>query len=750
MIKHRFNPILMILMILSFSSTSILTAFAQVTEEDSILMDAVWIPDNGDGTYTNPILYADYSDPDIVKVGDDFYMVASSFNCVPGVPILHSKDLVNWTIIGHVFSNQPPDSVYDDPGHGVGVWAPSIRYRNGEFYVFYADPDYGIYLGKATDPTGSWEHKLVQSSYGWIDPCPFWDDNDSAYLVHAYAKSRVGFNSILTLRRMSQDGETISLTDTIVLFDGNDPAHPRQTIEGPKMYKRNGYYYVFAPFGGVADGNQAVLRSDSIFGTYQDSTILERGSTAINGPHQGGWIELESGEFWFMHFQEKLPYGRIVHLQPMQWIDDWPFMGEDYDGNGIGEPVPSYNKPDVGVTHPIINPQTSDKFDLEDLGLQWQWHSNIDSSWYSLTDNPGNLRLHAAEFPEIMRNLWDVGSMVMQKLPAPKFSVITKVNPKLNVGESTGLIVFGQKYTSIRITQTDTGRIIEQRQCYDARGGTAETTVDDIVYSLPDTAVYLRMALSLGGKCDFSYSLDGINYQVVGRTISTDEGRWIGAKVGLFCHRPFDNPGEPGYADYEWFDVDYKFTQIPGAPHIPVPVDGDTTFVDSQFKLSWNGDLAFTDSFYVYIDTQSDPIIMAGKTKVPEFKSGVLEANQTYYWRIDAKNDLGITRGPVWSFTAKEIVIGTEDFQWQGYNLEQNIPNPFSDETNITFSIPKTANVLLRLYSLQGTLVEVLADIPFGAGSHTITFNRKNIPTGIYYLNMEVNDKNITKQMIVN
>lgn len=747
--KLQSKPVQKILICLVFFSYSFIAITAQITEEDSILMDAVWIPDNGDGTYTNPILYADYSDPDIVRVDDNFYMVASSFNCAPGVPVLQSKDLVNWTIIAHVFSDQPPDSIYDDPGHGLGVWAPSIRYRNGEFYVYYADPDYGIYLGKATDPAGPWEHKLVQSSYGWIDPCPFWDDNDSAYLVHAYANSRVGFNSILTLRRMSQDGETISLTDTLVLFDGNDPAHPRNTIEGPKMYKRNGYYYVFAPFDGVANGSQAVLRSDTIIGPYQDSTILERGSTSINGPHQGGWVELESGEYWFMHFQEKLPYGRIVHLQPMQWIDDWPFLGEDYDGNDIGEPVPSFTKPDVGGTFPIVNPQTSDKFDSEVLALQWQWHSNPDSSWYSLSDNPGNLRLYASDLPENMSNLWEVGSMVMQKLPANEFSVITKVNPQLEAGESTGLIVFGQNYTYIGITKTDTGRIIRQRQCNGARGGTAETTVDNSTFSIQDTAVYLRLALSSGGKCDFSYSLNGTEYKAVGKTFTTDEGRWIGAKTGLFCNRPFENEGEPGYADFEWYDLDYKFTQIPGIAHSPTPEDGDSVIIDPAFKLMWNGDIAFTDSFYVYLDTQTEPTTLAGRSKGLSFDPGDLVKSETYHWKIDAKNDLGIAEGPVWSFTVKDIVNSISIPKFSGYSLEQIRPNPFSDETSITFSVPATTDVKFSIYSLQGTLVEVIGDRTYTPGRHTFAFNRKNIPSGIYYLRMEAEGQIITKQMII-
>lgn len=747
-ITSKLKHLALIYLVIFFNALSIQETDAQTSEEDSILMDAVWVPDNGDGTYTNPIIYADYSDPDVVRVDDNFYMVASSFNCIPGIPVLHSKDLVNWTIIGNVFKNQPPDSVYDDPGHGVGVWAPSIRYRKGEFYVYYADPDYGIYMAKATDPMGPWDHKLVQSAYGWIDPCPFWDDNDSAYLVHAYAKSRIGFNSILTLRRMSQDGETISLTDTIVLFDGTDPAHPRQTIEGPKMYKRNDYYYVFAPFGGVANGSQAVLRADTITGPYQDSTVLEKGSTDINGPHQGGWVELESGESWFVHFQEKLPYGRIVHLQPVEWMNDWPFMGEDYDENGIGEPVASYTKPDVGATYPIMNPQTSDKFDSAFMSLQWQWHSNIDSSWYSLTENPGNLRLYAATLPEDYVNLWDVGSMILQKLPAERFSVTTKVDLHLNTGEITGLLIMGQRYSFIGIVETDTGLVISQRQCTNARGGGAETEVSGSATSIPDSAVYLRVGFYPWGKCDFSYGIDGIHFNAIGITFTTDEGRWIGAKVGLFCHRPFENTGDPGYADYEWFNVDYFYNKLPGVAHNPTPKNGDSVIVDTDFELSWDGDVVFTDSFYVYFDTLAEPLTMVSGQTSYSFEPEYLEKGKTYYWRVDARNDKGVTPGSTWSFTVKDIVGYALD-HWSGYQLKQNNPNPFYDYTIITFTLPKSSEVKLEVYNALGVLVEIIADGKFTTGIHTLRFDRMNLSSGIYFIRMEVEGKVFMKRMMV-
>ena len=253
--------------------------------------NVVWSADNGDGTYRNPIIFADYSDPDVIRVRDDFYLVASSFNCSPGLPVLHSKDLVNWTIIGHAFQRYPYES-FNTPQHGNGVWAPSIRFHGGEFYIYFGDPDRGIFMTKATNPAGPWDPLVhVKEAKGWIDTCPFWDDDGNAYLVHAWARSRAGINSILTINRMSADGKTL-LDEGKLVFDGH-AHHP--TIEGPKLYKRDGYYYIFAPAGGVGTGWQTVLRSKNIFGPYEDRIVMDQGRTNINGPHQGGWVELKSG-----------------------------------------------------------------------------------------------------------------------------------------------------------------------------------------------------------------------------------------------------------------------------------------------------------------------------------------------------------------------------------------------------------------------------------------------------------------------
>jgi beta-xylosidase len=508
-----------------------------------------WVADRGDGTYTNPIIFADYSDPDVIRVDDDFYMVSSSFNCTPVMPVLHSKDLVNWTIIGHVSENLP-SPVFNQPQHGKGCWAPSLRFHNGEFYVYYGDPDFGIYMSKTKNPSGLWEPLLlVKQALGWIDPCPLWDDDGNAYLVHAWAKSRVGFNSVLHVNRMSADGKHI-FDDSVMVFDGHIN-HP--TMEGPKFYKRNNYYYIFAPVGGVGPGWQTVLRSKNVYGPYEDKIVLHQGSTTINGPHQGGWVETQTGESWFLHFQDRGAFGRIIHLQPMWWKNDWPMMGINQDFSGCGEPVMTWKKPNVGKVFPIEIPQTSDEFDSTKLGLQWQWHANHLDSWYSLREKPGTLRLRSIEMPERSKNLWMVSNLLLQKMPAPRFLATTELElHPTNIGERTGIVIFGFDYSFLALENRADGVHLINGICKEADKGIGETIQADIPYS--QQTVFLCVNVDTGAVCRFSYSADGKNFTNIGTEFTAREGRWISAKVGLFAISP-NGSTSLGFADYNWFRI---------------------------------------------------------------------------------------------------------------------------------------------------------------------------------------------------
>lgn len=491
-------------------------------------------------TYSNPIIHADYSDPDVIRVNDDYYMTASSFAHTPGLPILHSKDLVNWKLIGHAIENLP-DTVFNTPQHGKGVWAPAIRYHKGEFKIYYGDPDFGIYLVKTKNIQGSWEKPLlILPGKGLIDPCPFRDDDGNAYLVHAWAKSRAGFNSILTLNRMNEDGTKI-IDEGVMIFDGHEK-HP--TIEGPKMYKRNGYYYIFAPAGGVRSGWQTILRSKNIYGPYEDKIVMEQGCTQINGPHQGGWIKTQSGQSWFIHFQDKRPYGRIVHLNPVKWENDWPVMGEDFDGNGIGEPVTSYQRPHI-QTSSLFTLQTSDEFNNESIGLQWQWEGNHSKDWYSLTENPGFLRLYAQPAP--LNNLYHLSSVIGQKFPYEKFDVLTKINLHSETTAEAGIVILGFDYAALKITQTESNTYcINFNECKKAKTGAVETNIAAIKVS--NSEAYFKIEIRKSAVCQFYYSIDGKTYQMIGEKFTAQKGRWVGAKIGLFA------TGN-GHADFDYFQI---------------------------------------------------------------------------------------------------------------------------------------------------------------------------------------------------
>lgn len=511
----------------------------------------VWPPDNGDGTYKNPIIHADYSDPDVVRVGEDYFMVSSSFNCTPMLPILHSKDLVNWTIINYVKTQQEPLDVFAKPQHGNGVWAPAIRYHKGEFYIFYPDPDFGIYRTKTKDPFGEWETPiLIKAAKGWIDPCPLWDDDGKAYLVHGFAGSRAGYKSVLAINRMDTEGSKL-LDDGVVIFDGHN-AHP--TVEGPKIYKRNGFYYVFAPAGGVPTGWQLVLKSKNIYGPYDEKIVLAQGKTPFNGPHQGAWVDTPTGEDWFIHFQDKGAYGRIVHLQPMVWKNDFPVMGDDPMNTGTGSPVFSHKKPNVGKTYPKINPQESDEFNSEKLGLQWQWHANSVSGWAYPYPAKGALRMNAVMMPDSFRNMWDVPNLLLQKLPAEEFTATTKLTftPRTE-GEQVGLIMMGLDYSFISLQNQGGKLAITQTTCIDAEKKGKETMTPSVF--IDKNTVYLRVKVRKEAYCTFSYSLDGKNFTNIGTEFKAREGKWIGAKMGLFCSRT-KKFNDAGVADIDWFRVE--------------------------------------------------------------------------------------------------------------------------------------------------------------------------------------------------
>lgn len=523
----------------------------------------VWVSDEGNGMYRNPVLHADYSDPDVCVVGEEYFLTASSFNCTPGLPILHSKDLVNWKIVNYALKKVEPVEYYNEARHGKGVWAPSIRFHEGMYYIYWGDPDFGIFMVKTRDPYGEWDKPvLVKAGKGMIDPCPLWDDDGRVYLAHAWAGSRAKFNSVLTVCELNKEGTKV-ISDPVLVFDGNDGVN--HTIEGAKFYKRNGFYYLFAPAGGVVSGWQLVMRSKNVYGPYEPRIVMAQGKTDINGPHQGGWVDTPAGESWFLHFQDKGAYGRVLHLNPMKWVNDWPVIGVDRDGDGCGDPVSRYRKPKTDKTYPIETPVESDEFDTRKLGLQWEWHANYQDV-FGFTTNMGYARIYGHELSSHFKNFWEVPNLLMQKFPAEEFTATAKLKVSAkDDGQLSGLIVMGWDYSWIGVEKQGEKFLLKQAICKDAEQGNLEQ-VSTLAVLEPskkfeaglfpnfEREIYIRVRVGKEAYCRFSYSLDGKKFTEAGTLFKARQGKWIGAKVGIFSVTPHGK--ERGWVDVDWFHVE--------------------------------------------------------------------------------------------------------------------------------------------------------------------------------------------------
>ena len=525
----------------------------------------VWSPDRGDGTYMNPVINADYSDPDVCvgPSGEDYYMTASSFNCVPGLPILHSTDLVNWEIIGHALKSLYTGDValeqhFSTPQHGNGVWAPSIRYHNGEFYIYWGDPDFGVYMVKTKDPAGEWENPVcVIKGQGYIDTTPLWDDDGRCYLVNGWANSRSKFASVLTVRELSADG-TNAIGQPVIVFDGNGTEN--RTCEGPKFYKRDGWYWIMCPAGGVPTGFQLAMRSKSPYGPYEHKIVLAQGKTGINGPHQGGWVHTKYGEDWFLHFQDKEAYGRVVHLNPVDWSTGWPIMGKK------GEPVTTYRKPLSNTHHPspITNPVESDEFNAPVMGKQWQWHANYDEK-FGVPTAFGTFRIYTYKLSQDWKNFWEVPNLLLQKTPADAFTATTKLRMTSKAdGQFGGLIMMGLDYSALVVRRVGQTFQLVQMTCKAADKGNRQT--EEVIATLKPTAedktdykpgihedIYLRLKVN-DAMVRFSYSLNGKQFKDCGEVFRMKEGKWIGAKFG-FIAAETDAKCDRGWVDADWIRV---------------------------------------------------------------------------------------------------------------------------------------------------------------------------------------------------
>lgn len=489
-------------------------------------------PAPAEATYHNPILFADYSDPDVIRDGAKYYLIASTFHFVPGIPILQSTDLVHWTIMGHVVPRLEMSPLYNLEGgnrYGKGVWAPSIRKHAGLFYVYFPTPTEGIFMSTAAKMTGPWSTPIaVMARAGLEDPCPFWDDDGKAYLIH----SKTGAGPLI-LHRMSADGKHILDEGKVIV---NDPKH-LPVLEGPKLYKRDGYYYIFAPFGGVGTGAQVVLRARNIYGPYEERVVLAQGNTPINGPHQGAYVETPQGQGWFIHFQSDGAHGRVVHLEPVRWHDDWPIVGYDPDGGSPGVPAPSGPIPGDPPVPSDVHPQTSDEFNNTVLGPQWEWNHNPDDAHWTLSAHPGFLRL----IPMPAENLLDARNTLTQTMQDNAFELTARMDlAGMKNGCHAGLTMFEEDASGIEVVQSGAERQLSFFHLPEREPGAV----------IAHTILQLRVIVD-GDVARYSYSLDdGHTFHALGAATRIRFSWWKGSRPALFAYT--GAAADPGAVDFDW------------------------------------------------------------------------------------------------------------------------------------------------------------------------------------------------------
>lgn len=479
--------------------------------------------DQGNGTYINPILNADYSDPDVIRVGDRYYMVASDFHFL-GMQVLESTDMVNWKLISQIYHRFDFPGWDDNQQYAGGSWAPAIRYHDNKYWVFFCTPKEGLFMSNAIDPAGPWSPlHLVEGVEKWEDPCPFWDEDGQAYL----GRSRHGAGPII-IHKMSADGTR--------LLDKGTTVYTGPVAEGTKIFKREGYYYLSIPEGGVGTGWQTVLRSKSIYGPYEKRIVLEQGSTTINGPHQGAIVDTPDGEWAFFHFQHNDALGRVVHLQPMYWENGWPVIGTDLDRNGIGEPVSVWKKPVESKA--IFAPQTDDDFSASTLSLQWQFnHNPVDRAW-SLSSHPGSLTLQALKSPTFRLAHNTLTQKIMGNMSQ---ATVAMDFADMANGQRCGLACMGKENKVLGI-KMEKG----QKSLY-----ISNDTMEIGIIPITGNIVYLRVSINMiNQQFQFFYSTDNIHFIPHGDPFFIRFGFWKGVRVALYC---YNREQEAGTTSFQWF-----------------------------------------------------------------------------------------------------------------------------------------------------------------------------------------------------
>lgn len=505
--------------------------------------------DNGNGTFTNPIIAADFPDPDVICVDSVYYFVSTTMFIFPGVTILKSYDLVNWEYCSNAvprFDYSPCYNLNDCNRYRHGQWATSLKYHNGKFHLLFITLDEGGFYLTADKAEGPWEIKHLPK--GFYDPGLFFDvedpdsigDNRKIYVAHGYNKISI----------TEVDSNLVAIDKDVLVYTGDI----RHGLEGAHVYKINGYYYLYCTYGGL-DGFQVALRSKNIYGPYEQKIVIRDTTHGTNyGIHQGALIQTQTGEWWTMLFVDSGPFGRFPSLQPVTWQDGWPMVGVN------GKAVVNYKKPNVGKEFPIKILPTSDEFENAELGMQWGWNHNPEPSKWSLKQNPGHLRLTTVKVAD---NLTKARNTLTQRMFAYySDSALTVGTTKMDFdnmkdGDIAGLAIFQDPYAYIAVKKINGKKYVimvhngEAKDSAEIKGSTIYLRAEAL-YGSGAAIYYGGNAVPGTGTAKFSYSMDNESFSYIGDVMQMEFKLTVftGNKFCLFNY-PTKETG--GYVDFDWF-----------------------------------------------------------------------------------------------------------------------------------------------------------------------------------------------------
>ena len=524
-----------------------------------------WSADNGNGTYTNPLFYDEFSDPDIIRVGEDYYLAGTTMHSVPGLVVLHSKDLVNWEFSSYCFDRFDDSDDFNlrngKEAYGQGIWAPAIRYHNGKFYIFSNINGHGLQVYISDSAKGPWKHHQIKGDI--YDLSVLFDDDGKIYAIHKYGN--------VTVTELKPDlSGPVEGSSKVVIPEGNAMG------EGHHIYKINGMYYIlsadYSPMG-----RMQCARSKSIWGPYETCVISERESFGYsaawtvnnvglgrpvpedgfkfknNKPsdetlicstiHQGGIVQAPDGKWWGVSMQDFNAVGRTVCLSPVTWVDGWPYFGLE---KNLGRSPRTWFKPNDVIKTPVATYDRCDDFSGKTFKPIWQWNHNPNDKMWSLNrERKGWLRLHSMPAKQL---LWAKNSLTQRAIGPVSYTSVKLDASKLKAGDEAGLGAINMPYASLGVVKTDKGLAL---RCYD------QNTNKEVVKPLDKRVVWLRLWGDYDkSQLQYSYSLDGKNWENIGgQMISPYQLKTFqGVRVALYAFNTKNANG--GVADFDDFKVE--------------------------------------------------------------------------------------------------------------------------------------------------------------------------------------------------